>query len=232
MKKVLLVFICLYTQIAFGQNIVDTRTASLVGSPDYDLEGTAYLELYDDNSLILRFADDYLTETDVYDVHVFLTNDNDYSAPIDTTGLLLVENIGRFGGLNYSSGPMSFDLPPGTGINDYQYIIFICVRFGQLHWGDGVFGPSMPTNVSPLEASNEIAVTAYPNPSRSGFVEIQFQQPQQNALIEVLSINGKLLSSERIFNSKQRVVELEEPGIYFIRLTTDTGSTVKKVIRL
>ena len=174
-----------------------------------------------------------MTQSNVFDVHVFLTNDNNYTAPIDTTGLLLVEDIGTISGLNYSSGPMSFTLPSGVGINDYQYIIFICVQFGQLHWGDGEFGEStILTNTSDLEASKELEIMAYPNPSKNGFVEIQFQQLQQNATIEVLDTDGKIMSSENVYNIQQHLIELKKSGIYFIRLTTDSGSIVKKVIRL
>lgn len=86
-----------------------------------------------------------MTQSNVFDVHVFLTNNNNYSNPIDTTGMLLVENIGTINGLNYSSGAMTFNLLSGVGINGYQHIVFICVQYGRLHWGSGAFGNSIVT---------------------------------------------------------------------------------------
>lgn len=232
MRTIFLVIMTFCTHIVFGQSIIETRTASLVDG-DYSLDGTVHLELFDDNSLNLRFESNYLTQSNVFDVHVFLTNNSNYTSPIDTSGSLLVANIGTVSGLNYSSGPMTFSLPSGTGINDYQNIVFVCIQYGRLHWGHGVFGSSViTTNVSSLETNHSIGVTTYPNPSSNGLVEVQFQTPQQSALIEVLDINGRTLSSERVFNVQQHLMELKESGLYFIRLTMDNGSTIKKVIRL
>ena len=201
---------------------------------DYSLEGTVYLELFDDGSLDLRFDSNYLTQTNVFDVHVFLTNDNDYSTPIDTVGMLLVENIGTIDGLDYSSGAMTFNLPSGVGINDYQHIVFICVQYGRLHWGDGVFGESetVLTNTAEIEEVEKLSINIYPNPSEKGMVEIQFQKPQQNTLLEVLNLNGQVISSERIFGEQSYFIELQESGTYFLRFTSGGSSTVKKVIRL
>ena len=232
MKNILLFTIILCTQIAFGQNLIETRTALLTDG-DYPLEGTVYLELFEDNSIQLRFDTNYLTQSNVFDVHVFLTNNNNYTTPIDTTGMLLVENIGTISGLNYSSGPMTFNLPSGVEISDYQHIVFICIQFGQLHWGDGAFGASDITNNIDRKETIEVPVTVYPNPTESGLVEIQLQKPHQKILIEVLSLNGKLISSEYILSSKQlHQIELQGSGTYFLRLTTNNNSTIKKIIRL
>lgn len=232
MKNILLFAIILSTQMAFGQDLLETRTA-LLSDGDYALEGTVYLELFDDNTLQLRFDENYLTQSNVFDVHVFLTNDNNYATPIDTTGMLLVENIGTISGLNYSSGLMTFTLPPGVGINDYQHIVFICIQFGQLHWGNGVFGDSDITSNTTIEETNNVSVSIYPNPSESDFINFQFQKPQQNILIEVLSINGQLISSEYVTSIiEQYQIELKDSGTYFLRLTTNNKSTVEKLIRL
>ena len=78
MRTVLILILALTTQITFGQKVIETRTASLEDG-DYSLEGTVYLELFDNNSLDLRFDTDYLTLSNVYDVHVYLSTTNDYS---------------------------------------------------------------------------------------------------------------------------------------------------------
>jgi hypothetical protein len=231
MTRIVLIFITLYAQLSFGQSIIQTRTASLVNG-DYALQGTVHQELYSDSSMVLRFENDYLTQSNVYDVHVFLTNDSIYTAPIDLTGWLLVQNIGTISGINYSSGPRSFNLPAGTGINDYKYIVFVCVQFGRLHWGHGVFAAPVFTNIPYLEARQAIDVSVYPNPSTNGTTTLQFEAPQENVLIEVLDVNGKVRSNERVLNLQQYALEIQEAGIYFVRITTKQGSTTKKVIRL
>ena len=231
MRNSLLLILVLFAQFAYGQNVIETREASLMDG-DYSLAGTVYLESFDDGTLDLRFDEDYLTQSNVFDVHVFLTNNNNYSTPIDTAGMLLVADIGTISGLNYSSGARTFDLPAGTGISDYEYIVFICVQYGQLHWGDGTFGEVVPTTTTVKEVDEKLAINLYPNPSENGRIEIQFQHPQQNILVEVLNLSGQLISSERIFGEQAHFIELKESGTYFLRLTSDDGSTVKKVIRL
>ena len=102
MRPIFIIAVVLLTQLTYGQTVKETRTASLVDG-DYSLEGTVYLELFDDNSLNLRFGSDYLTgiNGNVYDVHVYLSTTNNYQRPIDTSNMLLVSNIGTISGLDY-----------------------------------------------------------------------------------------------------------------------------------
>jgi len=216
----------------FGQNLTGVRTASLMDG-DYTLAGTVYLESFDDGSLDLRFDNNYLTQTNVYDVHVFLTNNNNYySAPIDTTGMLLVANIGTIRGLNYSSGARTFHLPSGVSINDYQYIVFICVQYGRLHWGNGTFSTTVTTNLLQLEETNKLSAKIYPNPSESGLVTIELENDEQDILLEVLNSTGQVIKEEKITRQKLYFLELNHTGIYFIRLTSGNASQIKRVIRL
>ncbi|MGH1339506.1 MAG: T9SS type A sorting domain-containing protein [Aureispira sp.] len=231
MNNLFIFILIFFTQIAFGQTITETRTATLVDG-DYTLDGTVYLELFDNGLLDLRFDTDYLTQSNVFDVHVFLTNNNNYADPIDTTGMLLVENIGTISGLNYSSGAMTFNLPSGVGINDYQHIVFVCVQFGRLHWGNGAFGNVVQTTLNVTEATNEDGIHIYPNPTRNGEINVQFQDILQNVLIEVYDVNGQIVSSDHFLQKEEHTIELEQPGAYFLRLTSDKVSLVKKIIRL
>ena len=221
MKNRLLIILLLLLNVAYGQTLIETRTASLVDG-DYSLDGTVFLEFYDDNSLNLRFDGDYLTQSNVFDVHVFLTNNTNYTTPIDITGMLLVENIGTISGLNYSSGPMTFNLPAGVGINDYDNIVFVCIQFGQLHWGNGVFEASIPAGINDIEAIEELMVDVYPNPSESDWVEIKFNDLQQNTLIEVLDLKGRLIKNDRIVGKQAYSLELKESGAYFLRSSSES----------
>ena len=191
-----------------------------------------YLELFDDNSLNLRFGSDYLTQSNVFDVHVFLSTTNNYQRPIDTSNMLLVSNIGTESGLDYSSGARTFNLSSGVGISDYQYIVFVCIRYGRLHWGNGTFGEVTLSTSEYTEDTNTLAPEIFPNPSKDGSVEVTFKTPQENILIEVFNISGQLLSRERIIWNKKYRTELKSTGLYFFRLTSNETSVVKKIIRL
>ncbi|MDG1394651.1 MAG: hypothetical protein P8P55_07520 [Flavobacteriaceae bacterium] len=116
-----------------------------------------YLELFDNKSLDLRFDTDYLTLSNVYDVHVYLSTTNDYTEPIDTSEMFLVANIGTISGLNYSSGAMTFNLSSEVNIDDYDYIVFVCIQYGRLHWGNGTFGESVLSNKTGIDKKNELA---------------------------------------------------------------------------
>ena len=116
-----------------------------------------YLELFDNKSLDLRFDTDYLTLSNVYNVHVYLSTTNDYTEPIDTSEMFLVANIGTISGLNYSSGAMTFNLSSEVNIDDYDYIVFVCIQYGRLHWGNGTFGESVLSNKTGIDKKNELA---------------------------------------------------------------------------
>lgn len=231
MKNLFTLFSVFVLTTVFGQNLVETRSAVLMDG-DYELSGNVYLELYDDNSLNLRFGEDYSTTTNVFDVHVFLTNNNDYTAPIDTAGMLLVENIGTISGLNYSSGSMTFNLPSGVKIDDYEHIVFICLQFGRLNWGSGVFGESVPIATNSIAENKELAVTVYPNPVKENFFEVKFKNQDQHVLIEVIDMQGHIVLSKEIEQEQNCILELNQPGTYFLKLTSGSLTSVRKIVKI
>lgn len=227
----LLTIVFLVQTNSHSQNLTAVRTASLMDG-DYTLSGTVYLEAFDDGSLDLRFDNNYLTQSNVYDVHVFLTNNNNYyNAPIDTTGMLLVANIGTISGLDYSSGARTFQLPSGVGINDYQYIVFICVQYGRLHWGDGTFSTAVTTGIEQTMAMEELSVDIYPNPSESGNLTIELEDTQEQVLFQVLDINGRLLYEEQVLNRRYHTIHLSESGVYFLKIRARNRITTRKVVK-
>ncbi len=227
MKNVLLFVLLLSSHIVVSQNIIGVRTASLVDG-DYSLEGDVYLELFDDNSLKLRFDANYLTQSNVFDVHVFLTNNNDYTEPIDTTGMLLVQNIGTINGIDYSSGAMTFNLPPGVGITDYDHIVFICIEFGQLHWGNGVFGEAVLGIIENDFGSN---LLIYPNPTRGNF-SIDLGAVHESVEVSLFDVNGKLIRSE-LFAKEQflNILLKELPGIYLMSVQAGDRKALVRLIK-
>ena len=227
MKNIILFILLLSSHIVVSQNLIEVRTASLVDG-DYSLEGDVYLELFDDNSLNLRFDTNYLTQSNVFDVHVFLTNNNNYTQPIDTSGMLLVENIGTISGINYSSGAMTFNLPSGVGINDYDHIVFVCIQFGQLHWGNGVFGA---TSLGIIENDFGVKLLAYPNPTYDNF-SIDLGAVYKSVEIILSDVNGKLIRSESFHQEQLVNMSLKEPsGIYLITVEADNRKASIKLIK-
>jgi len=229
MKLLILLFSVLTAQIMIGQNIVETRTATLVDG-DYILQGTVHLEAFDDGSLDLRLEDDYMTQSNVFDVHIYLSNSDDYNAPIDTSEALLVENIGSISGINYSSGAMTFELPSGVGINDYNFIVFICVQFGNLHWGNGTFSESIVSSTEDLESSFKPSIEIFPNPSANGQFKIDVLE-NENLSLEVLDISGRSIIAKTLEYNTSNTVYIENSGIYFFRFNSGSSSITKKVIR-
>lgn len=70
----------------------------------------------------------------------------------------------------------------------------------------------------------------YPNPTND-FVVLQFNQVNVDAKIEVLNTLGQIVYASQI-NKTQTIINLpEEKGVYFIKVNTDNGITLHKVIK-
>lgn len=209
-----------------AQTIISSRTTSLVPG-DYATSGTVHLELYDDNKLDLRFESDYLTQSNVYDVHIFLTNNTNYSAPIDTSGLLLVENIGSIAGINYSSGAMTFSLPAGTGIDDFDNVVFVCVQFGQLHWANGVFSPT-----TGIETVLNSSIKLFPTISSTGDYTLIVGDSFKNGIVTVSDLNGQIVLEKQIQGQNSIPLKVKgNKGVYFIRLVNIDRQKILRVIK-
>lgn len=216
-----------FASITNAQTLLSTRTASLM-TGDYATQGTVHLESYDNGTLDLRFENDYMTQSNVFDVHLFLSNSNNYTAPIDTTGMLLVENIGTINGINYSSGAMTFNLPNGVDINDYQYVVMVCVQFGRLHWADGTFGAEMSVaNISEQEEVLDVQLS--PNPTTD---EVTIQTGFTNADIQLTALDGSVLLNATSQGFSQTISTSHLPsGVYLVHVK-DEATNRSKTLRL
>ena len=137
MKSRLSLFILLLFFLvgASAQTVTNSRTAVLEEG-GYSISGNAFLEELSDGNLQLRLDEDFATPRGP-DVRVFLSDD-----PIATSNGVEIEDIGTGrGGINHFSGAITFDVPAGIGIDDFDYIVFYCVDFRQ-HWASGNFGGS------------------------------------------------------------------------------------------
>lgn len=153
----------------FSQNVVAFREAPLNGSAQYFLNGTAYVEELANGSFQFRLSSDYSTNSGP-DVHIYLTNNNTFSTPINLTGTLFVEDIGTEAGPNqpgisHFSGALTKALPNLNSLSDFNHVVFTCFRFGTLHWGNGSFGPVTPICATSFATVTTSACASYTAPS-------------------------------------------------------------------
>ena len=113
--------------MAFGQ-VVSERQAPLVPQ-DYSITGTAFLEELANGDLQLRLSDDFDTPAGP-DVRIFLGNSLSLSGAVEIANLA---DLGHF------SGAITFDVPSGISIDEFDFVLFYCVLFQQF-WASGELG--------------------------------------------------------------------------------------------
>ena len=96
-----------------------TRTSELQRTPVYDVRGTATLTELANGDVTFTLSDDFFT-TRGPDVQVFLSSDR-----VEVDDALFIEDLTEIGHL---SGGITFDLPAGTDINKYPYVVFRCFQ--------------------------------------------------------------------------------------------------------
>jgi hypothetical protein len=95
-----------------------------------------------------------------------MSNNNNFTTPINTSGALFVEDVGtQAGGINHFSGAYSIILPGITSLSDFDHVVFTCFGLGMLHWGNGTFGsPIIPCLATPSSLV-EVVCGSYIAPS-------------------------------------------------------------------
>jgi Secretion system C-terminal sorting domain len=89
--------------------------------------------------------------------------------------------------------------------------------------------PSCPTlaKTSFKNNSNEKKVNIYPNPSKG---QIIISNCKPNTIVEIATILGKIIYSEKI-NEPEYVIKLSQlPGIYLVKITSDDYVQYEKII--
>lgn len=100
-----------------------TRSGSIRTTSTYPMEGTFSLQQEGDD-LILRFFDDYVADTRLPGLYIYLTNN-----PNTTNGALEIDRVTNF------SGSHSYTIP-NTDILTYEYVLYFCKPF-DVKVGDG-----------------------------------------------------------------------------------------------
>ena len=102
----------------------------------------------------------------------------------------------------------------------------------------GFSGQYILSGSNPLlinETIKNIGLKLYPNPNKGSFEVSMELEELQNVDIEVLSINGKLIWKEIYLNQmgmRKFPIDIKDQakGIYFLRVTTKSGSFTKQLI--
>ncbi len=102
------------------------RTGSLRTTSSYTLRGDFTL-IEENDALQLRLASNYAASSSLPGLYVYLTNN-----PNTVVNALEVGKAISF------SGEHVYNLPAGTSINDYQYVLYFCKPFN-VKVGDGEF---------------------------------------------------------------------------------------------
>ena len=108
---------------------------------------------------------------------------------------------------------------------------------------DSLYGYGIPDMAKALKRLQDLYVKvpdaesiAGPNPTMSN-IELIFHRPPENFTIEIISMTGKIISGKnyREYSGRTLIItELQnkEQGIYFLRVVTESGVTVHKIIKL
>lgn len=96
-------------------------------------------------------------------------------------------------------------------------------------------GPCLNTSTTALPIPEEkimTGISVFPNPSR-GKLSIVVNLPgmdSKDAVIQVLNSHGQLVSLYKLPHHQQLNIQLNENGVYFIRLVTDQQVLIRKVM--
>jgi len=83
---------------------------------------------------------------------------------------------------------------------------------------------------APIQESEKREFRIYPNPS-SGDFTIENDLPENEGYIEIFSVNGSLVHSEKITRTAQQISLNHVPaGVYLVRLRSDKGVKTGKII--
>ncbi len=126
---------------------------------------------------------------------------------------------------------------------NYEIIKALRASSDRYNVPDSLYGYGIPDMKLALSLLQDIYVkkpenliVASPNPTTGSF-ELVFRSPPEVFSIEIVSANGKIISRSNYSGYAGRTLlndELsnKEQGLYFIRVITETGTTVLKIIKI
>lgn len=80
-----------------------------------------------------------------------------------------------------------------------------------------------------INSANGIAFTVSPNPNNGSFA-VEFTSSQSNAVIELVDVTGRTVQTTTVSGTRTTVnCETQPSGVYFVRVTADGVTSVKKI---
>jgi hypothetical protein len=122
---------------------------------------------------------------------------------------------------------LNFDLSNYAGQS--VMIRFVCVN----GWGNNFFLDNVEVNgvntVGMAQSLTEGDVRVYPNPANS---QLYLQSTFNQVDLQILDITGKVISQSGRFNQGLHRIDISSltNGIYFVRLCSDSGERVEKLV--
>lgn len=111
------------SQETMEEEMAEMRTGNIDPSSFYPLDGDFTLT-EEDGNLILEFADNYLADTALPGLYVYLTNN-----PNSVANALIISEVTIFNGAH------SYEIP-NVGLYDYSHVLYFCKPFN-VKVGDG-----------------------------------------------------------------------------------------------
>ncbi len=179
----------------------------------------------------------------VHNLFMPLTSSGAYLAEYDTAGHYIdaigfIGNGSQFGigvcvippnkvGVTgfFSSDTIDFD--PGPAVHN------LFVNGGNSTWSDAFVATYTYNAVGIDEHSgNGNLFSIYPNPARSKFIVRSSDPFEKNARLKIYNVMGMDVQSELINQKSEMSVDIRAlpPGIYFIKVTSEKGSAVQKLV--
>lgn len=91
---------------------------------------------------------------------------------------------------------------------------------------------SLPFVISGInEIANE-AIKIYPNPLTEGNLYIDFPENWPGAEVQILDADGRLISKSELRSSESEIACKLALGMYFVKVTSNAGEVVRKLIRM
>ena len=229
------------SQITSGDLVLNELMASndFTASDQFG-ENDDWIEIYNttqfDISTSGLYLTDDLTNLDKWalpnsvisaDGYMIIWADEDGEQGDNHANFKLSSTSGEFVGLHYGDGTQIDSISFGAQTTD--------VAYGRFPNGTGPWITMAPTfngnnNFTGVEEIDELEATVYPNPANGNFF-VKFDEPKASK-IEILSVDGKLLSTQQFNTSGSIQVDVSNliSGLYLVSISTESSTTTKRLI--
>lgn len=163
-----------------------------------------------------------------------------WSGPVNSISYeIRYREIGTVDWTSASTTDLEFDFNGMQPCTDYELEVRSICEISLSGFVATTFSTECETNVSELEGSHILDFKAYPNPFQE-FLNVEFDlSKSENIVIEMHTLHGQLVMSQNKGKLSEGNHILSVPmqknwssGMYLLRIVTDNGSVVKRVMKL